>query len=70
MTVSYFILNVECLSSKFCLFLLEITVAFDNISFTAYENNGIVQVLVTLSNPSSFNETVQVINTDITANGT
>ena len=46
-----------------------ITVRFDNASYSIDENVGIVQPLLVLSNPSSFVETVQVINTDITAIG-
>ena len=46
-----------------------ITVTFENATYTVNEDVGILRPLLVLSNPSSFNETVQVINTDITTNG-
>ena len=46
-----------------------ITVKFHNERYSVNEDDGIVQPLLVLSNPSSFVETVQVINTDVTANG-
>ena len=49
--------------------LVGISVRFHNTIIVLNEDVGIVQPLLVLSNPSSFNETVQVINTDITANG-
>ena len=51
------------------LYLIAISVRFDNAAYTVNEGDGIVQPLLVLSNPSAFNETVQVINTDITTNG-
>ena len=49
--------------------LTAITVGFDNATYTVVEDTGIVQPALILSNPSSFVETVQVISTDITADG-
>ena len=49
--------------------LIVITVRFDNAAYTITENDGIVQPLLVLSNPSSFVETVEVIDTHITADG-
>ena len=49
--------------------LIVITVKFHNATYTVDEDNGIIRPLLVLSNPSSFVETVQVINTDITTNG-
>ena len=49
--------------------ILEIAVRFDNAAYHVNEDVGIVQLLLVLSNPSSFNETVQVISTDIEADG-
>ena len=46
-----------------------LTVRFDNETYTAYENDGMVQLVLVLSDPSPFAETVQVMNTDITADG-
>ena len=40
-----------------------------NETYTVDEDVGIVQTLLVLSNPSSFNETVQVISTNIEADG-
>ena len=42
---------------------------FDNTTYTVDEDVGTIQPLLVLSNPSSFNETIQVINTDIEADG-
>ena len=42
---------------------------FHNATYAVNEDDGIIQPLLVLSNPSSFVETIQVINTDITANG-
>ena len=49
--------------------LIVITVRFDNAAYTVNEDDGIVQTLLVLSNPSSFVETVQVVDTHITADG-
>ena len=46
-----------------------ITVRFQNTTYIVNEDDGIVQPLLVLSNPSSFVETVQVTNTDVTING-
>ena len=52
------------------LFLLTvITVTFDQSAYSVAEDVGSVQLVMILSNPSSFVETVQVISTDITALG-
>ena len=45
-----------------------ITVKFHE-RYSVNEDDGIVQPLLVLSNPSSFVETVQVISSDVTANG-
>lgn len=52
------------------LVLVAITVRFDSTSYIVDEDTGTVQPLLVLSNPSSRTETVQLINIDITANGT
>ena len=51
-------------------FYTEITVMLNDTFYTVDEDAGILQLPLLLSNPSSFVETVQVINTDITADGT
>ena len=53
----------------FLVWYVGISVRFHNTIIVIDEDVRIVQPLLILSNPSSFNETVQVINTDITANG-
>ena len=52
-----------------CLIFLVINVTFHNATYTVNEDVGIIRPLLVLSNPSSFDETVQVNNTDITTNG-
>ena len=52
-----------------CFTLVVVTVKFRNERYTVNEDDGIVQPLLVLSSPSSFVETVQMINTDVTANG-
>ena len=46
-----------------------VTVRFDQSSYTIEEDRGTIQPLLTLSNPSSFVETIQVISTDVSATG-
>ena len=46
-----------------------ITVGFDQPMYNIAENFESVQLTLVLSNPSSFDETIQVISTDITAIG-
>ena len=47
-----------------------ITVGLHNVKYTVNEDDSIVQPLLFFSNPSSFIEVVQVLKTDITADGT
>ena len=42
---------------------------FDNARYTVNEDDGLVQPVLVLSNPSSFVVSLQVITTDVTANG-
>ena len=42
---------------------------FFSVSFSVDEDEGVLHLQLILSNPSSFTETVQVINTDVTAIG-
>ena len=46
-----------------------ISVRFDNAVYVVDEDSGMVQPLLYLSNPSSFVETIQLINADVTSNG-
>ena len=46
-----------------------VVVRFNQSSYNINESSGIIQLLLILSNPSSFNETVSLINTDHTAKG-
>ena len=50
-------------------FLLEITVQFGHAMYTINENAGVVQVSLTLSNPSSTVVMMQVFNADGSATG-
>ena len=47
-----------------------ITVTFNQSAYNVTENSGIIQLFLVLSSPSSFKETVQLINTDVNTNGT
>ena len=38
---------------------------FNQSTYNVTENSGIIQLFLVLSNPSSFNETIQLINIDI-----
>ena len=49
--------------------LLDITVRFDQGMYSINENAGVVQVSLTLSNPSSTVVSINVFNTNVTANG-
>ena len=49
--------------------LLDITVSFGQGMYTINENAGVVQVSLILSNPSSTVVSVNVFNTNVTANG-
>ena len=51
------------------LFFLAITVMFSETTYSVNENAGPAQPVLVLSNPSSTQFTVEVINTDITATG-
>ena len=51
----------------FC--FIAITVNFIFVSYSVNENDGVVHPRLRLSNPSSFTETVQVLNDDVTAVG-
>ena len=42
-----------------------ITVKFNQPAYSVTENSGIIQLFLVLSSPSSFNETVQLIDTSI-----
>ena len=49
--------------------LLDITVSFGQGMYSINENAGVVQVSLILSNPSSTVVSVNVFNTNVTANG-
>ena len=42
-----------------------VTVRFNQSAYNVTENSGITQLFLILNIPSSFNETVQLINTDV-----
>ena len=66
--IIYIIINTS-MKMPIYYIILEITVRFDNITYTVNEDDGIVQLLLVLSNPSSSDETVQIINTEIMEDG-
>ena len=47
-----------------------VTVRFAQSSYTVEEDSRIIQPLLTLSDPSSFIETIQVISANVSATGT
>ena len=49
--------------------LLENTVRFSQAMYIVNENNGVVQVVLNLSNPSSVDTAVKVLSTNETADG-
>lgn len=49
---------------------IAVFVRFVNTAYNVYEDVGIVELQLALSNPSSFVETVQVINNDVSTKGT
>ena len=49
--------------------LLENTVWFNQDMYTVNENNGVVQVVLNLSNPSTVDTSVKVLSTNETADG-
>ena len=48
---------------------LDATVGFGQAMYTVDENDGVVQILLILSNPSSATLNLTVFTTDISANG-
>ena len=50
--------------------LLVTSVKFNQSTYSVDENGGSVQLVLVLSNPSSFDITIQLFNTDVTAFGT
>ena len=46
-----------------------VSVFFNKSSYNVKENNALVQPVLVLSNPSSIDIAVQVVNTDISATG-
>ena len=53
----------EC--NSFFYVCIAITVRFNQSAYDVTENSGIIKLFLVLSIPSLFNETVQLINTDI-----
>ena len=49
---------------------IAVFVRFVNTTYNVYEDVGIVELQLALSNPSSVAETVQVISNDVSTNGT
>ena len=80
LTLYYYIINNEyTLINIYTALLLDIriltvsvaiNVRFDHANYHINEDSGAVLLQLILSNPSSFDENVTLINTDNTANGT
>ena len=62
-------LNSQSIDLTCYLYLLAITVMFNQSMYSVDENSGPVQPALILSNPSSNSVTVQVITTDGSATG-
>ena len=62
-------MDIMKVSLIFFLFLLAITVNFEQSMYSVNENAGPAQPVLVLSNPSSTDITVQVFNTDGSATG-
>ena len=60
---------IQFLSVGISYYYVVVAVRFNQSSYSISESSRSVQLLLILSNPSSFNETVSLINTDHTANG-
>ena len=65
----YNYMDIIKVSLIFFLFLLAITVSFEQSMYSVNENAGPAQPVLVLSNPSSTDITVQVFNTDGSATG-
>ena len=50
-----------------CFFLVAITIGFDQLIYFVNEDNGTVELMAILSNPSTTDITVQIISSDVTA---
>ena len=48
-------------------FLAAITISFDRLIYFVNENNGTVELIVVLSNPSTTDIAVEIISSDVTA---
>ena len=69
-------INVDYYSRAVCLtvmstisYLLVATISFDQLSYKVSEKDGEVQVMLVLSNPSSTNITIEIVNMNINAMG-
>ena len=62
-------MDIMKVSLIFFLFLLAITVSFEQSMYSVNENAGPAQPVLVLSNPSSTTITVEVFNTDGSATG-
>ena len=49
--------------------IVDVTVSFKNPRYNVYENNGTLQLVLALSNPSSTDITIKVVNYDNTTMG-
>jgi len=58
-------MNTTILHTSCC--FIEIIISFGQLMYSIDESNGTVELMITLSNPSSADITVQVVSNDITA---
>lgn len=51
----------------YCLIIVAVAVSFDQLTYFANEDNGTVELMAILSNPSIADITVQIVSSDVTA---
>ena len=53
--------------NMYCLVLVAVTISFDQLIYFVDEDNGTVELMAILSNPSIADITVQIMSSDVTA---
>ena len=53
--------------NMYYLIIVAVAVSFDQLTYFANEDNGTVELMVILSNPSIADITVQIVSSDVTA---
>ena len=67
--VSYFLHELAIAIARFFSPYIAATVSFSQSTYSVGENNGVLQPMLTLSNPSSTDITVEVLSSDESAIG-